>query len=620
MEFVLGSWQLSFSLNGFSSLYGVLTCCAWLVSTLFAREYLAKSTHRTRYTLSSLATLVTVLGVFGADNLATTFLFFELMAFTSYALVAHEESPEALRGAQTYLAIAIAGGMSILIGMMLLYQRFATLNYNLLYEYSQALADKGELYLPAALLLLGFGAKAGLWPLHIWLPKAHPVAPAPASALLSGVLTKTGIVGVIVASTTLLASDIPWSVALMAVASITMLWGAVAALFSRDMKRTLACSSVSQIGFITSGIASLALLGYHDGIAARGVLLHMVNHTLIKLVLFTLAGVVYLQTHDLSYRSIRGFAKGKPLFTLLFLLAAGALAGIPLFSGYISKTLLHEALVEGIYYAPSGALAAFLQIVEIIFLSSGGITFAYMALLGETLLTGNASSKGKMPRTTPRTRRSPGQRRPPPAVEGVREALSPGYRVLWLLLAVALLFPLLGIFPILAERVVDPAFTFLRSHEVDHPIPYYAWINLRGALISLTIGGGIFLVMRHERAAGTLGAKLYELFQQGSYDLEDKGYRPLLQGILGHLIAAMQRLASLPELLVKKIRVALLTATRNPYQPGSFLEGHYYLFSSTAAEANRRPVTISYPSTTLSLLLAAAGLFIILSFLFSQAL
>ena len=182
--------------------------------------------------------------------------------------------------------------------------------------------------------------------LHIWLPKAHPVAPAPASALLSGILTKSGIFGVIVVSVNIFRASTAWGNLILVLGLITMLGGAVLAVFSVNLKRTLACSSMSQIGFILTGIAMGCLLGEENALAARGALLYMVNHSLFKLILFMAAGVVYMNLHKLNLNDVRGFGRKKPILHFAFLMGAVGLMGVPGFSGYVSKTLIHEGIVE----------------------------------------------------------------------------------------------------------------------------------------------------------------------------------------------------------------------------------------------------------------------------------
>ena len=134
-------------------------------------------------------------------------------------------------------------------------------------------------------------------------PKAHPVAPAPASALLSGILTKTGIFGLIAVSMGMFANEKNWGLLIAVLGLVTMFWGALLAVFSIDLKRTLACSSVSQIGFILTGIGMAVLLsaaGESPALAVRGTILHMVNHSLMKLVLFLSAGAVFMNLHQLD--------------------------------------------------------------------------------------------------------------------------------------------------------------------------------------------------------------------------------------------------------------------------------------------------------------------------------
>ena len=211
--------------------------------------------------------------------------------------------------------------MVMLMGLFLLYTLTGTLVISRLPEACAALSaeKRPTLYLAGALMLFGFGAKAGMYPLHIWLPKAHPVAPAPASALLSGILTKAGIFGVLVLSCSIFLHDKNWGIAVLSLGVLTMFTGAVIALFSVNLKRTLACSSVSQIGFILVGIGMQCLLGEENALAVWGTELHMLNHSLIKLVLFMAAGAIYMNIHKLDLNDIRGFGRGKPLLTAISL-------------------------------------------------------------------------------------------------------------------------------------------------------------------------------------------------------------------------------------------------------------------------------------------------------------
>ena len=520
----IGTMRLQLALDGFRSILACAAAFLWIVTTLFSPEYFSVKRSLSRYWLFNMITLGAITGFFYSADFFTAFIFFEMTSLASYTMVAYERSPVALRAAETYLAVAIIGGLSILMGMLLLFQRVGTLEFLLLFDACAAMPDKSTLYLPGALMLVGFGAKAGLFPLHIWLPKAHPVAPAPASALLSGILTKTGIFGLALVSCYLFPLDGKWSSTLLVFAAITMLLGAVLAIFSNDLKRTLACSSVSQIGLIVIGIAMLALLGDHSGIAVRGTVLHIINHSLVKLVLFTAAGVIYMNRHELALDKLRGYGRGKPLLCFVFLMGALALCGLPLWSGYISKTLLHESIVESIHIYAGLPLEAFLKALEIAFIVTGGLTVAYMLRLFVTIFveTGEAADKGK-PYITRRS----------------SVALS---------IAAALL-PLLGIMTGPADRLADSGRGFFNGYAVYHAVEYFAWENLKGMAASFAIGVAIyFLVIRglliRRKKDGTISRTVE---WPKWLDLEDLVYRPVLQGLVMSAAVFVRIVASLPD-------------------------------------------------------------------------
>ena len=209
------------------AVYALIACLMWLCTSLFSQEYFLNHPNRSRYHLFSLLTMGATVGVFLAEDFYTLFIFFEIMSMSSYCLVAHEETPAAMRAAQTYLAVALGGGMVTLMGLFLLYRLTGTLNYDQLLAARNLVDNQTALRIAGGLTCVGFAAKAGAFPLHIWLPKAHPVAPAPASALLSGILTKTGVFGLIAVSCNVFLHDEAWGNLLLALALITMLLGAL---------------------------------------------------------------------------------------------------------------------------------------------------------------------------------------------------------------------------------------------------------------------------------------------------------------------------------------------------------------------------------------------------------
>lgn len=511
---------LHFMLDGFRSVYIVVAALMWMMTTVFSREYFHHYHNRNRYYLFLLLTLGATMGVFLSEDLYTTFIFFEIMSFTSYAWVAHDEKKESLRAAETYLAVAVIGGMVTLMGLFLLYHELGTLRIEELCAWNTAAGirpDKNRLYIAGALVSVGFAAKAGAFPLHIWLPKAHPVAPAPASALLSGILTKTGIFGLLAVSCQLFYGDADWGSVILLMGTITMFLGALLALFSVDLKRTLACSSVSQIGFILAGIGCMGLLGAENALPARGTLLHMVNHSLIKLVLFMAAGVVYMNVHKLNLNEIRGFGRKKPLLHLIFLMGALGIGGIPLWNGYVSKTLLHEGIVEYTELLQEGVIAQpvlnvfGMKCIEWIFLISGGITIAYMAKLYIAVFVERNGDEDLQKEYDEKKKYMDWQS---------RAALTLS----------ALLLPLMGFFPnMVMDRIADAGTSIMNAGTLPESVRYFSVENLKGAGISLAVGVVLYLfVVRLLLMKKTESGRVYVNRWPKVVDLENSFYRPLI--------------------------------------------------------------------------------------------
>ncbi|MPM03547.1 NAD(P)H-quinone oxidoreductase subunit 2, chloroplastic [bioreactor metagenome] len=288
-----------------------------------------------------------------------------------------------------------------------------------------------------------------------------------------------------------------------------MVLGAVLALFSVDLKRTLACSSMSQIGFIMLGVAMQGFLGEENSLAALGTVLHMMNHSLIKLVLFVGAGVVYLGTHSLNLNEIRGWGRNKPWLKVCFFIGTASICGIPLFSGYVSKTLLHESVVEYIHLLEGGAAVGLFHAAEWLFLITGGLTIAYMtkifvAVFVEPKAKGQHDSQNYMAGET-------------------QIALGIG----------SLVMAILGLTPSLTMQKIGAwAGEFLRAGELEEKVHYFSLVNLEGAAISIAIGAAVyFLVVRTLLRKEKEGEILYLSLWPQILDLEDLVYRPLIQAV-----------------------------------------------------------------------------------------
>ncbi len=272
---VLG-YGINISIGMMSYILALLTSFIWLMVAIYAPTYMNKEQHRTRFYLFLMLTYGFILGTVMSGCIFTTFLFFEAMTFSSYMLVVHCETKECIEAGNSYIYMGIMGGLCILLGMVLLFFNIETLEYTNLASEMQTLG--GLEYFIMALFIIGFGVKAGLFPLHVWLPKAHPIAPTPASALLSGIMVKIGAYGILRTTTSFFFpepsqvidgfSDSIWVSAqtlgavIIWFGIITMGFGVFMALQQGNMKKMLAYHSVSQMGYIIMGIGVAVYLGY----------------------------------------------------------------------------------------------------------------------------------------------------------------------------------------------------------------------------------------------------------------------------------------------------------------------------------------------------------------------
>ncbi|NLY30664.1 MAG: NADH dehydrogenase [Firmicutes bacterium] len=237
-----------------------------------------------------------------------------------------------------------------------------------------------------AALVAGFGIKAGMVPLHLWLPHAHSSAPTPASALLSGLLIKVGAYGLIRTGELAGWGGAPWLGPVLTILGVcTMLTGVAAALLQSDAKRLLAYHSVSQMGYIILGLGLGLSLGMEGGLGLMGAVYHIVNHALFKAALFLGVGVIYIHTRETSLYRLGGLWRHFPITAFLMLFAVLGITGAPGLNGYASKTLLHHAVS-----AAAGTGQSWLVWVERLFLLVGVGTAASFTKLYYLMFFGKA--------------------------------------------------------------------------------------------------------------------------------------------------------------------------------------------------------------------------------------
>jgi len=288
-------------------------------------------------------------GVLIADDAYVFMVAWESMALASYFLVTTEHRvPEIRRAGFLYLLIAHVGAIAILLCFGVLQGFVGDYTFAGMREQHLAGAWPSVAFF---LALLGFGAKAGLLPLHVWLPEAHPAAPSPVSALMSAVMLKTAIYGLLRVVFDLLQIQIWWwGVVALAIGLVTALFGVVFAAVQTDMKRLLAYSSIENIGIITAGIGIALLFHAYDkpllaAIAMVAVLYHCLNHALFKSLLFLATGSVLHATRERSLGKLGGLIHRMPWVAWLALVGTLAIAGLPPLNGFVSEWLLLQAFL-----------------------------------------------------------------------------------------------------------------------------------------------------------------------------------------------------------------------------------------------------------------------------------
>ncbi|HHX73614.1 MAG TPA: monovalent cation/H+ antiporter subunit D family protein [Firmicutes bacterium] len=336
------------------------------------------------YTLY-LTLLASMFGIAMTNDIFNLFVFIEISAIASCGIISIKESRDCIEAALKYLVLSALGSGCILLAIALLYMVTGHLNMTYL---AQAMPQAAELYpynllASLALLLVGLGIKAALFPLHVWLPDAHAAAPSPSSAVLSGLVIKIYAVAMIkllfrVYPAFFLART-PVAEILLWLSTLAILLGSMFAMVQEDLKKMLAYSSIAQIGYVFLGVA---LMGEN---ALTGGILHIFNHAVMKAMLFLAAGAFIYATGTRRIKDLAGIGQTMPVAGIAFAVGALAMVGIPLTNGFVSKwylalgaldvgrpfftaVVLVSSLLNGIYYlpiiinaffrAPSGNVAA----------------------------------------------------------------------------------------------------------------------------------------------------------------------------------------------------------------------------------------------------------------------
>ncbi len=361
---------LAFRTDGISRVFSLVASLLFLPVGVFSFQYLTHEEAEDRFLACFLLVLGALVGMDYASNLVSMYVFYELVTLTALPLVLHSRSKESIRAALKYLFYSVAGAFMALLGILCV-SRFTTLDFVAGGTLGGAELG-GHTGLVLALVfctVLGFGAKAGLYPLHGWLPAAHPVAPGPASAVLSAVIAKSGVLGILrfiyfVVGPELLRGT--WvQTAWLILGMGTIFMGSMMAWREKVFKRRLAYSTVSQISYILCGLFLLSEAGL------QGALLHTLFHAAAKTGLFLTAGAIIFYTGKTRVEEFKGIGRQLPWTIGSYTLVALSLVGIPPFAGFVSKWYLAAASLDS-------GLAVIDWLYPAILLLSALLTAAYL--------------------------------------------------------------------------------------------------------------------------------------------------------------------------------------------------------------------------------------------------
>jgi len=363
----------------------------------YAKEYTGRANFWMLGMLQNLFILSMVL-VVSADNAVLFLILWEIMSLLSYFLVNFEyEKQEPNRAGFIYLIMTHAGTAFIMLSFLVLFHFSGSFSFGSF----RALGNIPAFYKSLAFVfaLIGFGTKAGIVPLHVWLPRAHPAAPSNISALMSGVMVKTAIYMMVRMVFEFLGGGFAWwGLAILAIGTISALLGVLYALAEQDIKRLLAYSTVENIGIILMGFgasvifASFGNMNLLASIALMAALLHALNHALFKSLLFMGAGSILYSTHTKNMEELGGLIKKMPMTAIFFFAGTVSISALPLFNGFVSEWLLLQSLLAG-SAAPSLFMKIILPISGALLALTGGLAaLCFVKAFGITFL-GNPRSE-----------------------------------------------------------------------------------------------------------------------------------------------------------------------------------------------------------------------------------
>lgn len=370
--------KIDFSIDSLSAIFILIISIMSFITTIYAngylKPYLNKGMNIASHCFFFMMLIISMLLVVTVQNSLFFLIVWEIMSLSSFFLVIFEnEKKGVLKSGLKYLIYMHLSVVFLISMFAVLYNYTNSLRFE---DYINLLSVKPQIANLAFILgFVGFGFKAGFIPFHNWLPDAHPAAPTHVSALMSGVMIKTGIYGILRLLLILGISSKGLGYMVLTVGVITCLYGILYAITQKDLKKLLAYSSIENIGIIALGIG-IGMLGlaYQNQLMSllgfSGAILHVINHSIFKELMFFVAGSIYLKTHTRNMEELGGLVKKMPKTSFLFILGSIAICGLPPFNGFISEILLYAGMLLGI---PASEINLFIVLI---------ISIAALALVG----------------------------------------------------------------------------------------------------------------------------------------------------------------------------------------------------------------------------------------------
>jgi multicomponent K+:H+ antiporter subunit A len=505
---------LSFRLDGLGLLFSLMILVIGLLVILYARYYLAESDPMGRFYAYLLLFQGSMLGIVLSENLIQLLIFWELTSISSFLLISYwRHRDDARQGARMALAVTGAGGLAMLAGFLLLGEIVGSYELSVILR-SGDLIHEHPWYVPTlVLILLGVFTKSAQFPFHFWLPHAM-AAPTPVSAYLhSATMVKAGVF-LLARLFPALSYSAEWTILVGGAGLITLLLGAYTALFKHDLKGLLAYSTISHLGLIT------LLFGIGTPLAAVAGVFHIMNHATFKASLFMAAGIIDHEAGTRDMRKLNGLWKYMPYTAVLAMVAAAAMAGVPLMNGFLSKEMFFAKTV----YVTVDSAIPWLPIFATI---AGAFAVAYsLRFIHDVFFNGEPIDLPKTPHEPPR----------------------------WMKVPVEILVVICLVVGILPAWTFGPLLATAAAATLQTELPAYSlsiWHGINPALImsmvALAAGALIYVVREplirwHERTIGLIDARSYyqwleqRLFS-GADRLDTWLHRPALQRMVAFVIA-----------------------------------------------------------------------------------